>query len=227
MLGRKLFVGGLNPVTDDFKLKEFYSQYGTVTDAIVMKDFAGRSRGFGFVTFGDSHMTDNACDNRPHEIDGRVVDAKKAVPRGESHPEPDIPVNKIFIGGLRRNLRNEDLVDHFSQYGVIVEAVVMIDKETNHSRGFGFVTFNDTDSVDRVVAAGPHTIGGSSVDVKKAMPRDDTKGGRKNHSFSLLAAAVGSNSAPTYPQWTQSVPWSPNVAPPSAPTELLESAAPY
>ncbi|KAA3670534.1 heterogeneous nuclear ribonucleoprotein A1/A3 [Paragonimus westermani] len=179
MQDRKLFVGGLNPVTDDYRLREFYSKFGTVTDAVVMKDIAGRSRGFGFVTYSDPQMADVACNHRPHEIDGKVVDAKKAVPKGGAYPEPDTPVCKIFVGGIRRNIRDDDLFEYFSKFGSIVEAVIMMDKETNQSRGFGFVTFSDTDSVDRVVSDNPHNLGGYPIDVKKAVAKDDMKGNRR------------------------------------------------
>lgn len=40
-----------------------------------------RSRGFGFVTYAQSGMVDEAMKNRPHKIDGREVDSKRAVPR--------------------------------------------------------------------------------------------------------------------------------------------------
>lgn len=40
-----------------------------------------RSRGFGFITYSQSSMVDQAMANRPHKIDGREVETKRAVPR--------------------------------------------------------------------------------------------------------------------------------------------------
>ncbi|KAF5401003.1 Heterogeneous nuclear ribonucleoprotein A3 [Paragonimus heterotremus] len=219
MQDRKLFVGGLNPVTDDFRLREFYSQFGTVTDAVVMKDIAGRSRGFGFVTYSDPQMADVACNHRPHEIDGKVVDAKKAVPKGGAYPEPETPVCKIFVGGIRRNIRDDDLFEYFSRFGSIVEAVIMMDKETNQSRGFGFVTFGDTDSVDRVVADSPHSLGGYPIDVKKAVAKDDMKGNRRKTTGVRNYDETGTRStASSYSQWPQSASWSSYATAPAAAT---------
>ncbi|VDM82102.1 unnamed protein product [Strongylus vulgaris] len=49
---RKIFVGGLTGNTTDEVMREFYSQFGELTDIIVMRDpNTKRSRGFGFVTF--------------------------------------------------------------------------------------------------------------------------------------------------------------------------------
>ena len=40
-----------------------------------------RSRGFGFITYSRAHMVDDAQNARPHRVDGRVVEPKRAVPR--------------------------------------------------------------------------------------------------------------------------------------------------
>lgn len=51
------------------------------------------------------------------------------------------PKSKIFVGGLDFKLTNEDLKQHFMQYGNIESAVILKDINTGQSRGFGFVTF--------------------------------------------------------------------------------------
>ena len=60
-------------------------------------------------------------------------------------------VKKIFIGGLRDQVTDEELKTYFSTYGSIVECLVMRDKETQKSRGFGFITFDDYDPVDKII----------------------------------------------------------------------------
>ena len=56
------------------KLKKYFKQYGTVQDAVVMKDpVSKRSRGFGFITFVEVASVDNALDHEPHTIDSRKV----------------------------------------------------------------------------------------------------------------------------------------------------------
>ena len=56
------------------KLKKYFKQYGTVQDAVVMKDpVSKRSRGFGFITFVDVASVDNALAHEPHTIDSRKV----------------------------------------------------------------------------------------------------------------------------------------------------------
>ena len=71
---RKLFIGGLNYKTTDDGLKEFYTQWGELTDCVVMKDGeTGRSRGFGFITYSHSTMVDEAMHNRYHQNISRGI----------------------------------------------------------------------------------------------------------------------------------------------------------
>lgn len=175
---RKVFIGGLSYKTDDETLKAYFGKYGELVDYVVMKDSqTGRSRGFGFVTYADSHMVDELMKNRPHIIDGRQVEPKRATPREDSgKAEVQMTVKKLFIGGLRDTITEEDLKNYFNQYGNVLEAVIMKEKESSKSRGFGFVTFDDYDPVDKIILEKHHTISGVNVHTQKALPKDFEKG---------------------------------------------------
>lgn len=58
--------------------------------------------------------------------------------------------NKLFIGGISWNLNSQDLQDAFAEFGEVVSAHIVTDRETGRSRGFGFVEFT---SVEEAVAA--------------------------------------------------------------------------
>ena len=79
-----------------------------------------RSRGFGFVTYSDESGIDNAQANRPHEINGRTVESKRAVPRNERNTgDSNQSVKKIFVGGLREGIEENDLMEFFSKFGKV------------------------------------------------------------------------------------------------------------
>lgn len=81
--GSKIFVGGLSWETGEESLRRYFEQIGTVTDCVIMRDrHTGHPRGFGFVTFADDDAA-GAAASRRHDLDGRQVEAKRAVPRNE------------------------------------------------------------------------------------------------------------------------------------------------
>lgn len=69
----KLFVGGISWDTDEERLKEYFSKYGEVVEAVIMRDrTTGRARGFGFVVFTDPAVAERVIMDK-HMIDGRTV----------------------------------------------------------------------------------------------------------------------------------------------------------
>ena len=82
---RKLFVGGLSLNTTDNGLRDYFAKYGKLTDCVVIRQpGSNRSKGFGFVTYETEEEADKCMADRPHSLDGRTIDAKRAVSREES-----------------------------------------------------------------------------------------------------------------------------------------------
>ncbi|XP_014817317.1 PREDICTED: heterogeneous nuclear ribonucleoprotein A1-like [Calidris pugnax] len=149
---RKLFIGGLSFETTDESLRSHFEQWGTLTDCVVMRDpNTKRSRGFGFVTYSSVEEVDAAMNARPHKVDGRVVEPKRAVSREDSQrPGAHLTVKKIFVGGIKEDTEEHHLRDYFGQYGKIEVIEIMTDRGSGKKRGFAFVTFDDHDSVDKI-----------------------------------------------------------------------------
>ncbi|GKB84026.1 RNA-binding protein 1, partial [Tanacetum coccineum] len=79
---KKIFVGGLsaNLTEDDFKF--YFEKFGRITDVVVMHDnVTHRPRGFGFITFETEDSVEDVMQKNFHELCGKLVEVKRAVPK--------------------------------------------------------------------------------------------------------------------------------------------------
>jgi cold-inducible RNA-binding protein len=82
--------------------------------------------------------------------------------------------NKLYIGNLPYSTTGDELQQQFSQAGSVVEAVVMMDKMTGRSRGFGFVTMTDDAGAQKAIEMfNGKDFGGRAIVVNEARPKED------------------------------------------------------
>merc|ERR1719250_458087 len=181
---RKLYVGNLDFGTSEDDLKTYLEQYGDIEDVNILKhQDTGRSKGFAFITFVNSSGVDNVQMCRPHILQGKTLDTKRALPNSQE----DVRVKKIFIGGpedekqqgghtgLSEDIQDEDLNNYFSQYGVVVNINQLKWNDSGKKRGYGYIEFDDEDSVDKVCLIGIHEVLGVRLEVKKAVEKNNAQ----------------------------------------------------
>eukprot|EP01128_Nolandella_sp_AFSM9_P010223 TRINITY_DN7036_c0_g1_i1.p1 TRINITY_DN7036_c0_g1~~TRINITY_DN7036_c0_g1_i1.p1 ORF type:complete len:502 (+),score=134.97 TRINITY_DN7036_c0_g1_i1:53-1507(+) len=164
---RKIFVGGLSWMSTEESLTAYFKSLNEAVDRVVImrEKVTGRSRGFGFVIASSVEAMERIV-SRPHVVDGKKIEAKKAIPKAEMNN----PAKKVFVGGVALGVDDEQFRVYFSLFGAVAESQIIRDRLTTRSRGFGFVTFVNEDSVDKVLQQ-RHLIQGKEVEVKMAEPR--------------------------------------------------------
>jgi hypothetical protein len=86
--------------------------------------------------------------------------------------------NKLYVGNLSYNIRDDDLNQAFAQYGNVSSAKVMMDRDTGRSKGFGFVEMSsDAEAQAAINGMNGQALDGRAIVVNEARPREERPGG--------------------------------------------------
>lgn len=217
----KLFIGGLHPSTTEDSLRDYFQGFGDVIDCKLMIDNVTRkSRGFGFVTFRDQRSATDVVEKVPHVLDGKQIDPKKAVPKGPGQSmilkqmglTPSVGGGgagagggggggprgrgrnaecKVFVGGISQQTTENELRAYFSEYGLVNDVAIPLDRNTGNIRGFAFVGFDNPETVQRLLRIHFHQINGRTVEVKSC----DEQGSRNRGPMDMNGQFMGGQGA--------------------------------
>ncbi|HYP85538.1 RNA-binding protein [Variovorax sp.] len=85
---------------------------------------------------------------------------------------------KLYVGNLAYSVRDGDLQQAFSQYGSVASAKVMMERDTDRSKGFGFVEMGtDAEALAAIEGLNGQSLGGRSLTVNEARPMEPRPAG--------------------------------------------------
>ena len=95
----------------------------------------------------------------------------------------------IYVSNLSFNVQDEELRNFFTEYGEVSSAKIIMDRETNRSRGFGFVEMSNDEAAKKAIAGLDGTdVDGRTIKVSEARQKDDKPayrdGGNKSYNNS-------------------------------------------
>ncbi len=81
---------------------------------------------------------------------------------------------KLYVGNISHDLNKEELKEAFEAHGEVVSAVIIMDRDTGRSKGFGFVEMGDEDQAQAAIDALNGTeLAGRTLTVNEARPQTD------------------------------------------------------
>lgn len=168
---RKLVVLGIPWDVDTEGLQDYMSKFGELDDVIVMRDRAtGRSRGFGYATFSSVEDAKKALDSE-HVLNGRTLEVKVATPK-EEMKAPSKKITRIFVARIPPSVTEDAFRKYFEEYGNIEDLYMPKEKGSKKHRGIGFITFENSESVDKLMSE-THKLGGATIAVDRATPKEE------------------------------------------------------
>lgn len=158
-----VYVKNFGDDVDEEKLRELFSQFGNALSIRVMTDAAGKSRGFGFVSFERHEDAQKAVDDmNGRDFLGRPIYVGRAQKKMERQTELKRRFEQmkqdrmtryqgvnLYVKNLDDGLDDERLRKEFSPFGTITSAKVMMDG--SRSKGFGFVCFSSPEEATKAV----------------------------------------------------------------------------
>lgn len=89
--------------------------------------------------------------------------------------------NKIYVGNLPYSVNDDSLSEHFSQFGNVSSAKVIMDRDTNRSKGFAFVEMSsESEAQEAISSLDGAELDGRALKVNAAKPREDNRGQRNS-----------------------------------------------
>ncbi len=166
---RKIFAGGLPQEASESDIKEYFSTFGEVSSVnLKMDPMTGRSRGFAFVVFASEDLLSNVL-SQEHAIKGKKVAVKKAASKQ----------GKIYVGKFSDiGITDEQIKEHFSQYGNVVELQRPVDRSKNEAKNFCFITFDKEEPAEMLLKKASVNVAGQDVNIKKVAVKDASGGMR-------------------------------------------------
>lgn len=164
-----LFIGNLTPDIDDALLRKMFEQHGTIERAFVLRNAAGRSKGYGFVEYSLKSQALNAKMAMGNiNMDGRVL----RVEWSDCRKIADMFSTVLFVDRIPKENPNVEasLRALFGQFGKVRDCHLAIGMN-NQFRGFGFIDFYHSLCADMAhQALDGHELEGHSIRVSFANP---------------------------------------------------------
>ena len=184
----ELFVKNLSWGTDEDKLYNHFSQFGTVENVKVLYDkYTGKARGLAFVQFS-SRAEAEAANKQTNEVDGRTLqtffsdqkDSGKSQNAG-GFQKSNYSGEKftVFVGNLGFKTTENTVKTFFKDCGNVVDVRIALDRDTGRSKGFCYVDFDTSEAVEKAKSKAGQQLDGRDIRVDSSYAKQGGGSQRK------------------------------------------------
>lgn len=122
------------------------------------------------------NSSDNEVQESSEELNNEPENGSEESSEKSSENEETPKGTKIYVGNLPFSTGYEELKSLFEPYGEITDAIVMADKFSGRSKGFGFVTFANKEDAEKAISEmDGKEVGGRNIKVSEAKPFDPNR----------------------------------------------------
>lgn len=149
----EVFVGGIPTNAPEQEIEQVFGRFGKILACRLMRRQDGASRGFAFITYAIPMSAQYAvsCKNKVR-IRGKLVEIRAGLNIHESRKyRAQLQNRKIYIGNLPSNITEDEVRELFGTFGSITEIKLVRDSLQPNSPIYGFVTFEDCETVNEVL----------------------------------------------------------------------------
>lgn len=182
-----MFLGGLPFKATEHDIEGMFGKCGKIKTIELPMNAEGRPAGFGFVTFEEASSVAKAVEMDGQELMSRWLKVKAAdgndgkpkfggTPNGDPKPKPE-GCTSIFMGNLSWDVDEDTIRSLFADCGEITSVRFATDRDTGDFKGFGHVSFTETDATDKAVAKAGEFVVGRAIRVDFAEDRKPPAGG--------------------------------------------------
>ncbi|TRY70053.1 hypothetical protein TCAL_04845 [Tigriopus californicus] len=184
-IARTVFLSNLDFSVDEKRLYQIMSSSGKVVDVRLVKNYAGKSKGFAYVEFHSRSSAQEALARDNELLDGRPIFISEFNPGKDGHQfkyNTGLEKNKLFVKGFGTNITKEKLGDIFGEHGPIKE-VRLVTYRNGHSKGIAFVEYEkESDAQTALLKTDGTTIEDKEISVAISNP-PERKGSQGQPSF--------------------------------------------
>lgn len=198
---KKLIINYLPQAMTDQEFAELFMTCGTTSSTKIMRDRGtGYSFGYGFVEYTTPEEAEMAIE----KLNGWTIGGKSLKVAYSKPPVGDKAKNvNLYLSGLSQQTNEDQLHELFSPYGNVVNCRIVRDKQSNQSKGTGFVLFSNKEEAEKAMNAlqGHSDSTGMSMTIKYA--KDSMEQQRSHPAFQQFLQEKYASNYGNYNQWMQ------------------------